>query len=203
VPVKRVIDYNVNIREKADASGVDLANVKMSVNPFEEVIAVSIDGDHAVFTREVDGGFQTINVTMPVIISTDLCLNEPSYASLPKLPEHGLRPSGKFHHLDGRDRRRQRSSGSDYREPGSQPNRDSRHTSPFRSFRAAPALRERTGLPVYVSRAFPDDAFQPDGVLEDGEMIAGLTVLHTPGHASDHLCFARPDDGAYWKLYST
>jgi len=60
-------------------------------------------------------------------------------------------------------------------------------------FGAAPALREKTGLPVYVSRVFPDDAFQPDGVLEDGDMIAGLTVLHTPGHASDHLCFARPD----------
>ena len=60
-------------------------------------------------------------------------------------------------------------------------------------FGAAPALRKKTGLPVYVSRVFPDDAFQPDGVLEDGDMIAGLTVLHTPGHASDHLCFARPD----------
>ncbi|MGF6862786.1 glyoxylase-like metal-dependent hydrolase (beta-lactamase superfamily II) [Rhodobacteraceae bacterium MBR-64] len=60
-------------------------------------------------------------------------------------------------------------------------------------FGAAPALRERTGLPVYISRAFPDDAFEPDGFLEDGQIIAGLTVLHTPGHASDHLCFARPD----------
>lgn len=60
-------------------------------------------------------------------------------------------------------------------------------------FGAAPALRERTGLPVYVSSAFPDDAFEPDGRLDDGEVIAGLTVLHTPGHASDHLCFARRD----------
>jgi glyoxylase-like metal-dependent hydrolase (beta-lactamase superfamily II) len=60
-------------------------------------------------------------------------------------------------------------------------------------FGAAPALRERTGMPVYVSRAFPDDAFEPDGYLEDGQMIAGLAVLHTPGHASDHLCFARSD----------
>lgn len=60
-------------------------------------------------------------------------------------------------------------------------------------FGAAPALRERTGLPVYISRAFPDDAFEPDGFLEDGQIIAGMTVLHTPGHASDHLCFARPD----------
>lgn len=58
-------------------------------------------------------------------------------------------------------------------------------------FGAAPVLREKTGLPVYVSQAFPDDAFQPDAFLEDGEVIGGLTVLHTPGHASDHLCFAR------------
>ena len=60
-------------------------------------------------------------------------------------------------------------------------------------FGAAPALREATRMPVYVSNAFPDDAFEPDGVLRDGEVIGGLTALHTPGHASDHLCFARPD----------
>jgi len=60
-------------------------------------------------------------------------------------------------------------------------------------FGAAPALRERTALPVYVSRVFPDDAFEPDGYLDDGDVIGGLTVLHTPGHASDHLCFSRPD----------
>lgn len=60
-------------------------------------------------------------------------------------------------------------------------------------FGAAPALRERAGLPVYVSSGFPDDAFEPDGLLEDGQTIAGMTVLHTPGHASDHLCFARVD----------
>lgn len=60
-------------------------------------------------------------------------------------------------------------------------------------FGAAPALRERTGLPIFVSRRFPDDAFEADGLLEDGQSIAGLTVLHTPGHASDHLCFARHD----------
>jgi len=191
VPVKRVIDYNVKVRVKADGSGVDLANVKMSMNPFdeiaveqairlkeagkaEEVIAVSIgvkqaqetlrtalamgadrailviasedvntdieplavakilkaiideekpglviagkqaidndmnatgqmlsallgwsqgtfaseldiDGDHAVVTREVDGGLQTIKVTMPSIITVDLRLNEPRYASLPNI----------------------------------------------------------------------------------------------------------------------
>ena len=198
VPVKRVIDYNVKVRVKADGSGVDLANVKMSMNPFDEiaveeairlkeagkadeVIAVSIgvkqaqetlrtalamgadrailvvaaddvhtdieplavakilakivddeqpglvlcgkqaidndmnatgqmlsallgwsqamyantvdvDGDHAVVTREVDGGLQTIKVKMPTIISTDLRLNEPRYASLPNIMKAKKKP---------------------------------------------------------------------------------------------------------------
>tara|TARA_R110002094_G_scaffold18629_1_gene30128 strand:- start:267 stop:1088 length:822 start_codon:yes stop_codon:yes gene_type:complete len=60
-------------------------------------------------------------------------------------------------------------------------------------FGAAPALRERSGLPIHVSSAFPDDAFEPDVLLKDGQTIGGLSVLHTPGHASDHLCFARSD----------
>ena len=191
VPVKRVIDYNVKVRVKADGSGVDLANVKMSMNPFDEiaveeairlreagkvdeVIAVSvgvkqsqetlrtalamgadrailvvatddvhndieplavakiiaaivkeeqpglvlcgkqaidndmnatgqmtsallgwsqatfasevdIEGDHATVTREVDGGLQTIKVKMPTIITVDLRLNDPRYASLPNI----------------------------------------------------------------------------------------------------------------------
>ena len=191
VPVKRVIDYNVKVRVKADGSGVDLANVKMSMNPFDEiaveeairlreagkvaeVIAVSIgvrqaqetlrtalamgadrailviatedvhqdieplavakilagivreeapglvlcgkqaidndmnatgqmlaallgwsqatfasalslDGDHATVTREVDGGLQSIKVKMPTIVTVDLRLNEPRYASLPNI----------------------------------------------------------------------------------------------------------------------
>jgi len=191
VPVKRVIDYNVKVRVKADGSGVDLANVKMSMNPFDEiaveeairlkeagkadeVIAVSIgvkqsqetlrtalamgadrailvvaaddvhqdieplsvakiqkaivdeekpglvlagkqaidndmnatgqmlaallgwsqatfaskldiDGDSAAVTREVDGGLQTIKVKMPTIVTVDLRLNEPRYASLPNI----------------------------------------------------------------------------------------------------------------------
>jgi electron transfer flavoprotein beta subunit len=198
VPVKRVIDYNVKVRVKADGSGVDLANVKMSMNPFDEiaveeairlkeagkateVIAVSIgvkqsqetlrtalamgadrailvvaaddvhtdieplavakilaaivkeeepglvlcgkqaidndlgatgqmlsallgwsqamyandvdvDGDSAVVTREVDGGLQTIKVKMPTIISTDLRLNEPRYASLPNIMKAKKKP---------------------------------------------------------------------------------------------------------------
>ncbi|MEO1397839.1 MAG: electron transfer flavoprotein subunit beta/FixA family protein [Pseudomonadota bacterium] len=194
VPVKRVVDYNVKIRVKADGSGVELANVKMSMNPFdeiaieealrlkeagkaEEVIAVSIgpqqsqetirtalamgadrgilvktddlveplavakilkgivdeeqpklvilgkqaidddanqtgqmlsallgwaqatfaskleiDGDHANVTREVDGGLQTIKVDMPLIMTTDLRLNEPRYASLPNIMKAKKKP---------------------------------------------------------------------------------------------------------------
>lgn len=191
VPVKRVIDYNVKVRVKADGSGVDLANVKMSMNPFDEIaveeairlkekgiaseiVVVSIgvkqaqetlrtalamgadrailieatdnvqtdieplavakllkavvdaeapglvlagkqaidndmnatgqmlsallgwsqatyaskleiEGDAATVTREVDGGLQSIKVKMPAIITVDLRLNEPRYASLPNI----------------------------------------------------------------------------------------------------------------------
>jgi electron transfer flavoprotein beta subunit len=198
VPIKRVIDYNVKVRVKADGSGVDLANVKMSMNPFdeiaveeairlreagkvEEVVAVSIgvkqnqetlrtalamgadrailviatddvhtdieplavakilaaivneeapglvlagkqaidndmnatgqmlsallgwsqatfaseldvDGDHATVTREVDGGLQTIKVKMPTIVTVDLRLNEPRYASLPNIMKAKKKP---------------------------------------------------------------------------------------------------------------
>jgi electron transfer flavoprotein beta subunit len=187
VPVKRVIDYNVKARVKADQSGIDLANVKMSMNPFceiaveeavrqkekgavTEIVAVSIgpaqagetlrtalamgadrailiqtaddleplavakvfkaliaeespdliimgkqaiDGDNnatgqmlaalldwpqatfasalelsagkAKVTREVDGGLQTLSVDLPAIVTADLRLNEPRYASLPNI----------------------------------------------------------------------------------------------------------------------
>ncbi|GJM03750.1 MAG: electron transfer flavoprotein subunit beta [Rhodomicrobium sp.] len=194
VPVKRVVDYNVKIRVKSDGSGVDLANVKMSMNPFdeiaveeavrlkeagkaEEVIAISIgpkkaqetlrtalamgadrailittdemveplaaakilkkiveeeapglvllgkqaidddcnqtgqmlaalldwpqgtfayklelDGDKAKVTREIDGGLQTLSLNMPAIITTDLRLNEPRYASLPNIMKAKKKP---------------------------------------------------------------------------------------------------------------
>jgi len=198
VPVKRVIDYNVKVRVKADGSGVDLANVKMSMNPFDEisveqairlkeagqadeVIAVSvgvkqsqetlrtalamgadrailvvatddvhqdieplavakilkaivdeeqpglvlcgkqaidndmnatgqmlsalmgwsqatfaseveISGDKAKVTREVDGGLQTIEVSMPTVVTVDLRLNEPRYASLPNIMKAKKKP---------------------------------------------------------------------------------------------------------------
>lgn len=194
VPVKRVVDYNVKIRVKPDGSGVDLANVKMSMNPFDEIsieeairlkeagtateiIAVSVgpqqcqetirtslamgadrgilvktdenvepiavakilqaivaeenpdlvivgkqaidddsnqtgqmlaqmlgwaqgtfaskiepaDGTIAV-TREVDGGLQTISLKMPAVITTDLRLNEPRYASLPNIMKAKKKP---------------------------------------------------------------------------------------------------------------
>jgi electron transfer flavoprotein beta subunit len=194
VPVKRVVDYNVKIRVKADGSGVDLANVKMSMNPFdeialeeairlkeagkaEEIIAVSIgpqkaqetirtalamgadrgilitcddeveplavakllksvveeekpdmvilgkqaidddsnqtgqmlsallgwpqgtfasklelDGGKAHVTREVDGGSQTVILNMPCIVTADLRLNEPRYASLPNIMKAKKKP---------------------------------------------------------------------------------------------------------------
>ena len=198
VPVKRVIDYNVKVRVKADGTGVDLANVKMSMNPFDEiaveeairlkekgvateVIVVSIgvkqsqetlrtalamgadrailieaapdtsvdieplsvakllaavvaaegpglvlcgkqaidndmnatgqmlaallgwsqatfvselavEGDRAVVTREVDGGLQRISVKMPAIVTVDLRLNEPRYASLPNIMKAKAKP---------------------------------------------------------------------------------------------------------------
>ncbi|AQZ50393.1 electron transfer flavoprotein subunit beta/FixA family protein [Martelella mediterranea] len=197
VPVKRVVDYNVKIRVKPDGTGVELANVKMSMNPFDEiaveealrlkeagkaseVIAVSIgpakaeetlrtalamgadrailiatdetveplavaklltkvaeeeapqlvilgkqaidddsnqtgqmlaallgwsqatfasklelgDGEAKV-TREIDGGLQTISVKLPAIVTTDLRLNEPRYASLPNIMKAKKKPLDK------------------------------------------------------------------------------------------------------------
>jgi len=194
VPVKRVVDYNVKIRVKADGSGVDLANVKMSMNPFDEIaveeairlkekgkvteiVAVSIGpqqaqetlrtalamgADRAILvktdglveplavakilkalvakenpelvilgkqaidddsnqtgqmlaalldwpqgtfafkvefgegaidvTREVDGGLQTVSLKLPAIVTTDLRLNEPRYASLPNIMKAKKKP---------------------------------------------------------------------------------------------------------------
>ena len=194
VTVKRVIDYNVKVRVKADHSDVDLGNVKMAINPFceiavEEAIrlkeagtatevvvvsigpkavqeqiraalalgadrgihveteirseplsvakllakvvaeekpdlvllgkqaidadnnqtgqmlaaltgmgqgtfasAVKVEGDEALVTREVDGGLQTVGLKLPVIITTDLRLNEPRYASLPNIMKAKRKP---------------------------------------------------------------------------------------------------------------
>jgi electron transfer flavoprotein beta subunit len=194
VPVKRVLDYNVKPRVKADGTGVDLANVKMSMNPFDEIaveeairlkekgvateiVAVSIgeakaqetlrtalamgadrailvtaegtveplavakilkgicdeeqpglvilgkqaidddnnqtgqmlaaltgwgqgtfaskvevEGDTAKVTREVDGGLETVSLKTPAIVTTDLRLNEPRYASLPNIMKAKSKP---------------------------------------------------------------------------------------------------------------
>ena len=58
---------------------------------------------------------------------------------------------------------------------------------------AAKALREATGAPVAAWHASAEPAFKPDRELHDGDEIAGMVALFTPGHAADHLCFARPD----------
>ncbi|UNU41471.1 electron transfer flavoprotein subunit beta/FixA family protein [Sphingopyxis sp. YF1] len=194
VPVKRVLDYNVKPRVKADGSGVDLSNVKMSMNPFDEIgieeairlkekgvatevvavsvgpakaqetlrtalamgadrailvqtddeveplalakifkaiadaeapglvilgkqaidgdnnqtgqmlaaltgwaqgtfaSAVAVEGDHVAVTREVDGGLETVKLKLPAIVTTDLRLNEPRYASLPNIMKAKSKP---------------------------------------------------------------------------------------------------------------
>jgi electron transfer flavoprotein beta subunit len=196
VPVKRVVDYNVKIRVKPDGTGIELANVKMSMNPFDEIaveeairlrekgaateiVAVSIgsaksqetirtalamgadrgilietaegeaveplavakllkavvaaeqpglvilgkqaidddcnqtgqmlaallgwpqatfaskiviDGQQAHVTREIDGGLETLGLKLPIIVTTDLRLNEPRYASLPNIMKAKKKP---------------------------------------------------------------------------------------------------------------
>ena len=194
VPVKRVLDYNVKPRVKVDGTGVDLANVKMSMNPFDEIgveeairlkekgvateivavsvgpakaqetlrtalamgadrailvqtddaveplalakifkaiadteqpglvilgkqaidddnnqtgqmlaaltgwaqgtfaSAVNVDGDSVNVTREVDGGLETVKLKLPAIVTTDLRLNEPRYASLPNIMKAKSKP---------------------------------------------------------------------------------------------------------------
>src|SRR6266404_3047691 len=164
VPVKRVVDFNVKVRVKGDGSGVELSNVKMSMNPFDEiaveealrlkeagkateVVVVSIgpaqasetirtglamgadrgilvkqaidddsnqtgqmlaallgwsqatfasklevEGSDFKVTREVDGGLQTLKLKGPAIVTTDLRLNEPRYASLPNIMKAKKKP---------------------------------------------------------------------------------------------------------------
>ena len=198
VPVKRVLDYNVKPRVKADGTGVDLANVKMSMNPFDEIAIeeavrlkekgaateivvvtigvakaetdvlltaramgadrgiliqtddeieplavakllakvaeeeqpgliilgkqaidddsnqtgqmlaallgwaqgtfaskVEIAGDRVKVTREIDGGLETVDLKMPAIVTTDLRLNEPRYATLPNIMKAKTKPVAK------------------------------------------------------------------------------------------------------------
>ena len=56
-----------------------------------------------------------------------------------------------------------------------------------------PALRAATGAPAYGFHASQAADFSPDMPLRDGDAVEGWTALHTPGHAADHLCFARAD----------
>lgn len=57
---------------------------------------------------------------------------------------------------------------------------------------AVPALQEATGVPTVGFHVSGSDTFEADIKLADGDTVAGMTALHTPGHASDHLCFALP-----------
>ena len=214
VPVKRVVDYNVKIRVKADGSGVETANVKMSMNPFDEIaveeavrlkegrhgdrdhrgsrsarpprrkrcaprwpwaptgpswcrptprlqpLAVAkalkavvereqprlvimgkqaidddcnqtgqmlaallgwpqgtfaskvVPGDGTVrVTREIDGGLETVELTLPAVVTTDLRLNEPRYASLPNIMKAKKKPLETL--TPGRSRRRGRAAPED------------------------------------------------------------------------------------------
>jgi glyoxylase-like metal-dependent hydrolase (beta-lactamase superfamily II) len=58
---------------------------------------------------------------------------------------------------------------------------------------ATATLKAATGAKVHAFHLSPEPAFVPDVPLRDGDTVAGMTAVHTPGHASDHLCFARPD----------
>jgi glyoxylase-like metal-dependent hydrolase (beta-lactamase superfamily II) len=58
---------------------------------------------------------------------------------------------------------------------------------------ACDELKQKTGAPVAAFHASASPEFTPDIPLQDGDEIAGMSAVHTPGHASDHLCFARPD----------
>ena len=136
VAVKRVIDYNVQIRVKEDGSGVVTDNVKMSTNPpddnaieeavkikeagkAKEIVAITIGEEKAQetvrkallnwpqatfaskievkdnaleVTREIDEGLETIEVNVPAIVTCDLRLNEPRYASLPNIMKAKKKP---------------------------------------------------------------------------------------------------------------
>ena len=71
VPVKRVIDYNVKVRVKADGSGVDLANVKMSMNPFDEISV-----EQAIRLKEAGQADEVVVVSGAfVVFSTDVAVD--------------------------------------------------------------------------------------------------------------------------------
>ncbi len=95
VPIKRVIDYNVKVRVKADHSGVELANVKSALLRWSLATFVSklaLEGETARATREVDGGLENLTLKMPAVVTVDLRLNEPRYASLPNIMKAKKKP---------------------------------------------------------------------------------------------------------------
>jgi glyoxylase-like metal-dependent hydrolase (beta-lactamase superfamily II) len=67
---------------------------------------------------------------------------------------------------------------------------------------AVPALREATNVPTVGFRDSGSDTFEPDIKLGHGDMVAGMQAIHTPGHASDHLCFALPMQDGTAVLFS-
>ena len=67
---------------------------------------------------------------------------------------------------------------------------------------AVPALKQATGAPTVGFRVSADDSFDADIKLANGDRIAGMTAIHTPGHASDHLCFALPASDGTDVLFS-
>ncbi len=58
---------------------------------------------------------------------------------------------------------------------------------------ATTALKAATGAPTFGWHASAEASFTPDTPLQDGDVVAGMVAIHTPGHAADHLCFSRPD----------
>jgi len=95
VGVKRIVDYNVNVRERPDGTGVDTAYLKMSMNPFDEI---GPEGTRV--THEVDGGLETRSLALPAIVTADLRLNEPRYFTLPNIMKAKKKPLNVFKPAD-------------------------------------------------------------------------------------------------------
>src|SRR5258708_6367645 len=97
VAVKRVIDYNVKIRGKqaidddCNQTGQMLAALLgWAQGTFAS--KVKREGDRLLVTREVDGGLETVSLKLPAVVTTDLRLNEPRYASLPNIMKAKKKP---------------------------------------------------------------------------------------------------------------
>ena len=86
VPVKRVIDYNVKVRVKADGSGVDLANVKMSMNPFDEIAV-----EEAIRLKEAGKADEVVAVSIGVKQSAGNPAHRFGHGGGPRDPDRGCR----------------------------------------------------------------------------------------------------------------